>query len=98
MKLMGYFLPFMKALNDQLEQDQERWGDEWKKRPIEHNDEWRHQNIRVWERIEDYFMEWIDNGTPVPWLKICGNAFIAWVREYDPEGYMLEEETDVEKT
>lgn len=83
MKLMGYFLPFMKALNDQLESDQIRWKDEWKKRPIEDNEKWPHQNTRVMTRIYTYYTDWLHNDIPIPWLKVCGNAFIAWVREED---------------
>lgn len=87
MKLMEYFVPFIRALEQQLEDDQERWGDEWKKRPIEATEEWEHQNTRIVQRIHEYHREWITKGVPFPWLKVAGLAFIAWVREYDPEGY-----------
>ena len=87
MKLMSYFLNFVKALREQLEKDNKRWGDEWKQRPIGAKGKWAHQNDRVYERFDVYYEDWNEDGIPIPWLKICGNAFIAWVREYDPEHY-----------
>lgn len=87
MKLMEYFLEFIEALRYQLLDDQERWGNEWKKRPIESNDDWEHQNVRIYDRFDAYLVDWLDKDIPIPWLKIAGLAFIAWVREYDPEGY-----------
>lgn len=95
MKLLDYYLNFVKALREQLEDDQERWGDTWKHRPIEaldtHDDlgelHWPHQNERIFERYRDYYAQWKNAGTPIPWLKICGEAFIAWVRERNPNTY-----------
>ena len=94
MRLMEYLAPFVIALTDQLEQDQERWGNEWKKRPIEPTDGYLHQNIRISARIGDYYREWKDDDTPIPWLKVAGLAFIGWVRETYPDTYMLRDDED----
>lgn len=87
MKLMDYFLDFVQALRLQLDDDQVRWGDEWKNRPIEPTEKWNHQNQRNFNRIREYYMDWYANDIPIPWLKICGNCFIAWVRERNPDTY-----------
>jgi hypothetical protein len=93
--LLWYFWPFARELYAQLESDQERWGDEWKRRPVEAAplDEegvgkahWAHQNDRIYNRIHDYYEEWYDHKTPIPWLKVAGLALIGWVREHYP-GY-----------
>jgi hypothetical protein len=88
MKLLDYYLYFIRDLREQLEADEKRWGDEWKRHPIEGSVNWPHQNDRVMKRIEQYYKDWKYNDVPIPWLKVCGNAFIAWVRERDPDGYM----------
>ena len=90
--LLYYFGNFVAALYYQLIEDDERWGDEWKNRPIEETGVWKHQNDRVMKRIDHYYKDWKHNGNPIPWLKVCGNAFIAWVRENYPEEYMIPEE------
>lgn len=89
--LLSYFFWFVAALYEQLLEDQERWGDEWKKRPIEANEKWGHQNDRIELRFAEYWRAWEEDDIPIPWLKVCGNAFIAWVREQWPDEYMLEE-------
>jgi hypothetical protein len=35
----------------------------------------------MYARFNDYYDQWKNAGTPIPWLKIVGEAFIAWVRE-----------------
>ena len=98
MKLMDYYLEFALVLKTQLEHDQERWGDEWKRRPIERvggitdkgRHAWDHQNERIIARINEYYKEWEDNGISIPWLKVAGLAFIAWVREQYSDTYMEE--------
>ena len=103
MKLLDYFPEFVEELWNQLLEDKKRWGDEWKKRPIEARplDEegdgkahWAHQNDRIYNRITDYYLDWYDNGTPIPWRKVAGLAFIAWVRETYPRTYMLKDSRD----
>ncbi len=82
--LLWYFWTFARELYEQLESDQERWGDEWKKRPLEADKEWRHQNVRIYDRFDNYLVNWLDNEIPIPWLKIAGLAMIGWVREHYP--------------
>ena len=81
-----YFLPeFIDALAEQLAKDQERWGDTWKRRPVEAVGQWEHQNERGYQRFRDYFDQWQHAGTPIPWLKIAGECVIAYTRENHPE-------------
>jgi hypothetical protein len=68
---------FAGALIGQLQDDEERWGDTWKKRPREG------QEGRIFARFEDYKDQFENGGTPVPWLKIAGLALIALYREWD---------------
>lgn len=74
-KLLDYFEEFMKAFFVSLEDDQKRWGDTWKGRSREG------QEQRVYARYRDYYDQFANAGVPIPWLKVCGEAFICWVRE-----------------
>jgi hypothetical protein len=65
---------FLVALQEQLESDFDRWGDEWRHRPT------HGQEDRIFDRFFIYYDEWRNGGVPMPWLKIAGLAFIAWVR------------------
>ena len=100
MKLLDYYLSFVETLRKQLEEDDKRWGDEWKKRPIKAGPSnplisisltqahWAHQNDRIYSRIKEYYDDWETGETEtMPWLKIAGLAFIAWVRETHPDTY-----------
>ena len=69
-----YLEDFCEALRDQLVEDEERWGDEWLKRPREG------QATRIYDRIHQYRFQ-----QDVPWLKIAGNALIGWIRDTYPE-------------
>ncbi len=73
--LFSYFTQFVAALRRQLEEDDARWGDTWMGRPLEGQEE------RTKARFQDYFDQYEAAGTPVPWLKVAGGAFICWVRE-----------------
>lgn len=73
--LLGYLDEFMEAFESQLESDRERWGDTWMSRPKEG------QELRIEQDFNDYFDKFKHAGKPVPWLKVIGNAYIAWVRE-----------------
>lgn len=74
-----YMPEFVEALKEQLESDQKRWGDTWKDRPEEGQEE------RIWEHIRTYFDQWKNAGVPIPWLKVAGLAMIAWIREFEEE-------------
>jgi hypothetical protein len=73
--LKDYLPEFVKALEDQLDDDHKRWGDTWQTRPR------KGQEMRVKARYDDYFAQYQNAGVPVPWLKIAGEAMISWVRE-----------------
>jgi hypothetical protein len=70
-----YLPEFMEALKTQLESDKERWGDTWKNRPKEGQEE------RTQQTFANYFDQFNNVGTPINWLKVAGNAMINWVRE-----------------
>lgn len=78
-KLSDYLPEFIDNLKNQLAQDQERWGDTWKQRPREGQEE------RAFARFRDYIDQYRNAGVLVPWLKIAGEALIAWVRENHPD-------------
>jgi len=67
----------------QLESDQERWGDEWRHRPI------AGQVSRMARTFQTYMGDWLFSDTDFPWIKLIGGAYIAWVRLQHPE-YLLE--------
>ena len=75
MQLIDYIPELIKALHDQLEDDQERWGDTWKERSV------KGQVERTYARFNDYLDQYEQAGTPIPWMKIIGGAMICWVRE-----------------
>lgn len=75
--LKDYIPDLVKALAERLEIDQNRWGDTWKKRARDG------QELRVKARFDDYFDQFVNAGTPIPWLKVIGEAFICWVRDLE---------------
>jgi hypothetical protein len=79
MKLWDFLPEFIKALEEQLKADDARWGDTWLKRTRDG------QELRTRETLRDYFDQFENSGTPIPWLKIAGGALICWVREKHPE-------------
>ena len=74
-ELVDYLPETIEALTRQLEEDQARWGDTWKMRPRDGQEE------RVFARFKDYFDQYRNAGTPIPWLKIMGEAHICLVRD-----------------
>lgn len=74
-----YLQEFDKALQEQLENDEKRWGNTWLQRLPEG------QEARIWEHIQSYFDQWHNAENPIPWLKIAGLAMIAWIRDNHPE-------------
>ena len=79
MNLLDYLPEFVESLESQLKDDQLRWGDTWLKRTR------KGQEKRIEDDYNNYFDQYKYADKPVPWLKIVGNAFIAWVRENHPE-------------
>ena len=75
-KSLPEYLPeFFEALTTQIYKDNLRWGDTWKERPVEG------QEHRMFARFQDYYDQFKNAGTPMPWLKIAGEAFIGFIRE-----------------
>jgi len=83
--LLDYLPETIEKLTEQMEKDQERWGDTWKHRPVKENEEWDAQEERAFSRFIDYYSQWKYAGTPMPWLKIIGECHIAMTREAHPE-------------
>jgi hypothetical protein len=79
--LLDYFDDFVTAFGLQLVSDERRWGDTWKKRPREG------QEDRAFARFKDYKDQFDNTGTPIPWMKVAGEALICWVRDKYPDTY-----------
>lgn len=84
--LQDYLVETFNLVNAQLEKDQKRWGDTWKKRPREGQEE------RAFARLLDYFDQFRNAGVPIPWEKVIGEAHIAITRENHPEELTLDKE------
>ena len=79
MKLWEFLPEFCKALEEQLKEDDKRWGDTWLKRGRLGQEE------RTISTFNDYFDSYLNAGHPINWLKIAGGALICWYREQHPE-------------
>ena len=66
-------------LEEQLLLDQKKWGDTWKERGLVYKGQT--QEARWFEKMREYYNDYLENGTPIPWLKVMGEAHIANVRE-----------------
>ncbi len=74
-ELIEFIPEFYEALSVQLVADEMRWGDTWKNRPREGQEE------RILARLEAYADQYRNGDTPIPWLKIAGLCLIAMLRE-----------------
>ena len=63
----------------QLTSDEKRYGDTWKERGLVFEDE--DQETRWFNKMVEYFGNYVDNGVPIPWNKVIGEAHICKVRE-----------------
>lgn len=79
MKVTDFIPEFVEALTKQLNEDDARWGDTWLKRTTEGQDD------RTIKKFNDYFDQYKNAGTPLPYMKIIGNALICWIRTKHPE-------------
>jgi len=79
MHVWDFMKEFVEALTKQLESDEKRWGDTWLTRVPEG------QEMRTICTFNDYFDQWKQTKTPIPWLKIAGGAMICWIRDQRPE-------------
>lgn len=77
--LIKWLPELMEALARQLERDEERWGDEWRHRPI------AGQVSRTFQRIVSYWIDYCWDRKAFPWLKVIGGAYICWIRLRHPE-------------
>ncbi len=75
--LTDYLPDFFGALKEQLESDEKRWGDTWKQYERDG------QEDRIFLDYKNYYYQYKNAGVPIPWLKVAGNALIAWVRELE---------------
>lgn len=66
-------------LEIQLWEDEKRYGDTWKERGLVWNG--MNQETRFFSKIQGYFEDFQNEGVPVPWTKILGEAHICLVRE-----------------
>jgi len=84
MKVWDFLPKFMEELKSQLEEDDKRWGDTWRKRVRQGHEE------RIMSDFMNYYDQWKNGGNSIPWLKVAGLALIAWIRETQ-EGWAIEE-------
>jgi len=79
MKPADFLQQFVAALEIQLEEDNKRWGKTWLQRSPEG------QELRTRATFNNYFDMFESAGTPVPWLKVAGEALICFIRDKYPE-------------
>lgn len=91
MNLVDYLPETAEALEAQLKSDQRRWGDTWKHRPVKATATFNSQEHRAFQRFNDYFDQYLNAGTPIPWLKIMGECHICITRENHPEELEVED-------
>jgi hypothetical protein len=63
----------------QLTEDEKRHGDTWKIRGLIYKG--MSQEDRFFQKMEEYYLDYCENGTSMPWLKVIGEAHIALVRQ-----------------
>ena len=78
----------MSIMGDQLRVDQKRWGDTWKYRTLEGQDQ------RMAARFQDYIDQLNNAGTPLPYEKIACLAHIALVRKHRTDLLLTGEENE----
>ena len=85
MRVIDFLPELFCALLKQLKEDEKRWGTTWLERSRQG------QVARTRSRFNEYFDDYYENGVPVPWLKIIGNAMICWIRDENPEYWEKQE-------
>jgi hypothetical protein len=63
----------------QLKEDEKRHGDTWKERSLVWNGQ--SQEERFFQKMQQYADDYRENEIPINWLKVIGEAHIAYVRE-----------------
>jgi len=66
-------------VEEQLISDEKRYGDTWKERGLVYNGQ--SQEERFFHKMEEYYADYVEKGTPINWKKVIGEAHIALVRE-----------------
>jgi hypothetical protein len=69
----------MEDVEIQLFDDEKRYGDTWKERGLIYRNQ--SQEVRWFYKMQDYFEAYMNDGQPIPWAKVIGEAHIALVRE-----------------
>lgn len=77
--LLKYFDQFSGEFRQELTRGDERWGTEYLTRNR------KGQSSRIMLRTTEYFLDFVENKNPMPWLSVVGNAYIAWLRNRHPE-------------
>ena len=77
--LLKHFHEFSNALVEQLKNDNKRFGITYLNRSR------KGQERRIELRYNEYFDNYMFDDIPIPWMKVVGNAYIAWLRENHPE-------------
>ena len=65
MFVWNFMEPFVEALRAQLEDDEKRWGDTWRRRVRYGHEE------RIFNDFADYYDQFKNSRTPIPWLKVA---------------------------
>jgi len=64
---------------DRLLEKEKKYGDLWKERGLVFNG--KDQETRWFEKIKEYYINFLENGTPMPWVDILNETHICLVRE-----------------
>lgn len=76
-KVKDYLPEFIEELTKQLDEDEKRWGDTWKKRPREGQEE------RMFQSLMDYKDKYENGKQPYPTMRAIGGFLINWIREFE---------------
>jgi len=66
-------------VDQQLIEDEKRYGDTWKNRGLRYNGQ--SQEERFFDKMTEYMNNYREFGVPINWKKVIGEAHIAMVRE-----------------
>jgi len=64
---------------DRLLEKEKKYGNLWKERGLVFNN--KDQETRWFEKIKEYYIDFLENGTPMPWVDILNETHICLVRE-----------------
>jgi hypothetical protein len=81
-KPADYIFRFFEEIARQLEGDEGRYSDEWRKIPPEKLES------EIFSHFERYWVEFSRDGIPLPWAQIAGLALVGWIRRNYPKSYV----------